>query len=218
MPYAMDLTEYKTTDDLAAADYPLPGGYHLVVNKFEDGPNGLDAMKVEFIVLAGTAEHQINKRFEETLFYPSPDSRDGGKFARKKLARLALATGLITVGQLGQQVSINWEDIIYRQLKANVRPYERKKDGKTYKGAEIDGLDIFGPLDEEVAHIPVDAAALQMARDAGQVNCLPPNPTGGERPNPAAKPAATPAKPVPTAAPAKAAGAPAAGADPYANL
>lgn len=220
----LDMTDYKTPEDLKGNDYPGDGQFHVVVNRVDDSHEKIDGLKVEFYVLAGTVEHCTGKRWEEAFFWPNQDAKDGGKFARKRLAALAFATGLVTPADLGKQVEINWPDMLYRQLKLAVRSYSRTKDGKTYRGAEIDGMGIWGPLDEEAAHIPIDPNALQMAKDAGQANCQAASPTPAARPNPVAKPsatkpAATPSKPAPAAAPASPAPsnkAPA--ADPYGDL
>lgn len=231
MSQFLDTSDFPDEESTKGFDYPIPGQYHAVVNNVDEAPTGFDGMKVEFIMLAGTGEHQINKRFEEAFFWPRSDAKDGGKFARKRLARLALATGLITPAQLGTQVEIDWEAMKYRQLKLSVTHYERTKDGKTYKGAQVEGLEMYGPLDPTMAHVPCDPEAIAMARDAGQCNVQLPvsqqKPSANGAANPV-KPAATKpttgtggaAPKTPPAQQQKPASppAPAAGSDPYAGL
>ncbi len=170
MADVLDLEEFGDERSLEGNDFPDPGQFHLVITEVDDSRSKGNFIKPVFTVLNGTVDGQANKRFDEAFWDPDPGHVDGGKFAKKKLARLAMATGLITPGSLGSRVEIDWQDLKFRQLKAAVRPYTRDSKGKTYKGVEIDGLEIWGPHDPAAEHIPVDEDAIQMARELGQTN------------------------------------------------
>lgn len=169
----VDLSDFETEDDLAGYEYPADGQYHLVVSAVDDTRDKVDAVKVTFYVLAGTTAGQAGKDFEEAFWDPSPDNKDGGKFARKRRAKVLLASGVITPQNLGQALEVDWKALLNKQIKAAVATYERKgKDGKTYRGAQLEALDMWGPLDPAAQHIPQDEEALIMAQQAGQANVI----------------------------------------------
>lgn len=172
MSDVLDLEDFGDEQSLAGHDYPEPGQYHFVITEVDDSRTQMNAIKVTFTALSGTVEGQANKRFDENFWDPDPGSKDGGKFAKKKLARLAMAGGLILPNALGKRVEIDWQDLKFRQVKAAIVPYERKgkNNDRVYKGVELDGLGIWGPHDPAAEHIPVDEDAIQMARDLGQPN------------------------------------------------
>ena len=177
MAESIDLTDFESESDLSGYDYPAEGQYHLVVHEVDDSRDKANAVYVGFTVLGGTTPRQVNKQFTERFADPDPSQKDGGKFCRKRQAKLLLATGVLTPAALGKaNVSYDWQDMMFKQCKAAVTNYERKGTGdkadKVYRGAQIDGLDMWGPLDPVAEHIPHDQEAIAMARDAGQANVV----------------------------------------------
>lgn len=164
MTNELDFSEFGSEEDLRGFDYPAAGTYHLAITGVDDAPVGVDAIKVTFEILAGTVDNQAGKSFTETFWMPSESSKDGGKFAKKRLARFGIASGVIDPAALGRRVQIDWQDACGRQIVAKLNNYARDgKDGKHYKGAEINGLDIWSVAAPEVDAIPKDTEALAMA-------------------------------------------------------
>lgn len=185
MTSEMDFTEFGSEEDLRGFDYPAPGTYHLAVTGVDETPKNVDGLKFTLEVLNGTVEGQASKSFAETFFFPSPESKDGGKFAKKRLAKFALAVGIINPTALGSRVQIDWQEASGRQLVAKVENYMRKgNDGREYKGAQISGLDMWRIDAPEVEAVPKDQEALAMAAPAA----VGANGPAGEAPAKAAKP------------------------------
>lgn len=158
----LDASDITSPDDLKGYDYPAAGIYHCVVNKVDAGKEKVGGIKFEGQILAGTVANQQGKTWWETMWDPSPDHKDGGKFMRKRKVAFALAVGLITPAQLGKPVSINWDLAVGRQFVAKLDNYERisEKDKKTYKGAEVEGLNFWPVNHADVAAVPKDQVAL----------------------------------------------------------
>src|SRR5574343_354963 len=167
MSMEMDFSDYGSEEEMDSGGYPKSGQYHAAVLDVDDDPEGIEAIKVEFEVLAGTVPHQDGKQFTETFWRPNANHKDGGKFAAKKIYRFLKAVGLADEKALGRKVSIDWQAAKGMQLVVAVEEYERKgadKKGnqRTYKGAQIEGLNIYPVDDPEVAAVPKDETALAM--------------------------------------------------------
>lgn len=150
------------------------GQYHLIISKVDTAPtktNGaiIEGFKVTFQVLNGTLQQngictQTGKSFDELFNYPSPAHRDGGDFAKRLLARLAIATGLVSINDKGKRVSVDWSHLATRQLVAFVDVEEQQgTDGKTYKNSGIEGMHMYGVDDPAVAHVPKDEKSAKFA-------------------------------------------------------
>jgi len=207
----LDLEGIDNEKQLEGFETPEPGTYHLCCLAFNPSPDNYDGKKFQFAVLAGTVEGQSGRTFWESFVNPAPSHKDGGMMAKKRLAKLAIALGLIQRSDLGKRVQINWEAAVGRQLVAKVKVRSWEKDGRSGKSAEFDGLNYWSVTDEEVAGVPKDAEALAlMGITVGGSGAV------------SSQPQTTPGAPVDMSAGTSAgiatAGAPAAAADPYAGL
>lgn len=203
-----DFSDFGSPEDLQGYDTPAEGQYHVVVNDVDQSREKVNAVKVECSILAGTVPKQEGKTWWETFWDPNPDNKDGGKFARKRIASFALATGLMTPRQLGQAVAIDWEQAKGRQFVCKVGIRESSKDGRTYRNAEIERTEMHAVNDPKVSEVPKNGTALAMlgntvSTPAEQVQ---PQPQQQQPQQQAAPPAAAPEAPAsPQAASGKAA-------------
>ena len=158
-----DFSDFPSEDVLKGYGYPSPGQYHLVVQNVDDTRDRVGGIQVTFQVLTGNVANQQGKTFRDTFFDPDPSHKDGGKFARKRMAAFLLVAGVIAREQLGTRVQIDWQQAVGRQLVAKVTEYKREGgNGKTYTGAQIDGLRMHQVTDPAVAEVPMDDEALQL--------------------------------------------------------
>lgn len=172
---SFDASDVSSVDDLKGFQSVEAGQYHLVVVDVDESREKSNAIVVKFAVLAGTTSGQENRTFKDFFNDPNPDSKDGGKFARNRRLKLLLAAGIITPEHLGKPFNVDWQWLMERQLKAavKIRETEDKNDStKKYQNPQIDGLSMWGPLDEEAKHIPHDNACIEAAVRAGQVNVV----------------------------------------------
>jgi hypothetical protein len=99
---------------------------------------------------------------------PSSSHKDGGKFCARVIGRLAVITRLARVGQ---KASIDWMDLIGRQLVVAVK--HRIHNEKTYAEIDLQGsaLGMWSVDAEEVDDVPKDeAAAAQWKKAAKKAN------------------------------------------------
>ncbi len=101
------------------------GWFHFQVAGIDENPtkrdgSHLDALKVDCVVLAGTAENCIGKEFELPLWLPNLKQKNNGEFARKVLTRFFLAVGLLKEHKPGSRVSVETSDGIGRQFLAKL--------------------------------------------------------------------------------------------------
>ena len=159
----VDLTEFQTPEDLDSKQSPAEGTYLCCVTGYDPSPRNVEnAMRFEFEVLSGTVAGQSGKSFSELFNAPTAKAKDGGKFFAKRKAKLMIATGLVTLQNLGKTKSVEWDDIVGKLCVVSVKA---KKDSKY---VEIDGLEIYSPTDPKVEAVPKDAEAMDMlARSTG---------------------------------------------------
>lgn len=158
-----DFSDFGSDDDLNSYDYPIEGIYHLMAENVDDSRERVNGVQVDCQILAGTTKSQQGKKFRETFWDPSPESKDGGRFAKKRVAKFARATGLLSSDNLGKRASVDWKAAEGRQFVAKLVNYERKNDdGRVYKGAQIDGISIYAVNAPEVAEVPKDQGALAL--------------------------------------------------------
>lgn len=170
-----DTSEFNSADDLKGFSHPEAGQYHLVVSEIDESRKMGNAIVVSFGVLAGTVPGQQNKTFREFFNDPHSSHKDGGAFCKKRRLALLLATGVVTPDMIGKQFSVDWQSLFERQLKASVTVEERadKDDAtKIRRNAHIEGLEMWGPLDEKAKHIPHDQVCVDAAIRAGQSNVV----------------------------------------------
>jgi len=106
-------------------------------------------------VLAATVAGQEKKLVTEIIWGPKLDARDGGAFAKKKIARLALATGLISKGAKGKRISVDFSNLQDRQM---IVQFKKSGDEKMYMGIAF--ADMYHVDDPEKRDVPRDQAAI----------------------------------------------------------
>lgn len=190
----LGLEEFGDEKELSGFSPVKSGNYHFVVLEADDSFSKSDAIVLDCEVLAGTVPGQEGKKLKAYFNNGKSSDKDGGKFLRKRQARLALVLGLISPADLGKRVNVDFTQAAGRQFCAAV------EQGEKY--AEIRGLDFWSVTAPEAAEIPKDAAALAM------IGVTPQN--GSAAGAPQASPAA-PLNPSPVAAQAPA-------TDPFAGL
>lgn len=171
----LDASDVTSVDDLKGFQVVESGQYHLVVAEIDESREKGPGLRVKFGVLAGTTPGQQNKTFTDLFVDPHGGQKDQGAFCRKRRIALLLATGVITPDQLGKPLSVDWQTLLERQLKAAVTSKETAaKDDPTkkYHNANIDGLEMWGPLDDVAKHIPYDNDCINAAIRRGQVNVV----------------------------------------------
>lgn len=141
-----------------------PGTYHLAVLAVDERPASkdgrpLDGFKVHVCVLDGTTAGQQKKEMELMFFAPKMSDKNGGDFAKRKMARFAAACGILPVAAPGQRVTVDLQQAAGRQLVAEV---ERQTDtaGNATKFLQLAWANIWHVDDPAVAQVPKDAAAL----------------------------------------------------------
>lgn len=155
----VDCTEFGDEGELAGFSTCKPGTYHLVVLEADDSFGKFDAITIECEVLAGTVPGQEGKKLTGFFNNGKPSDKDGGKFARKRQARIAMVLGLLTPAALGQKVTVDFALAAGRQFVATVKERDGK-EGKKF--AEIEGLNFWSVTDPATADVPKDANALAM--------------------------------------------------------
>ena len=162
--------EYETGGDLSSGGKFLkePGTYHLLVSSVDEppvlskgnNPQPIDnvAFKVNLSVCDGTVEGQKDKTTDILFFAPKLGGKDDGAFARKKIDRFLVATGMLTEEQVlsKAKVSLNLQDIEGRQL---VAKFQMDRDDKYL---ELAFSDLWHVDEPDVATVPKDKEALSL--------------------------------------------------------
>lgn len=155
------------------------GQFHLMVTAVDEHPTSrsgdlIDGIKLTVAVLAGTDPSQERRNHSETIFNPSPTSKDGGNFARLKIGRLIRALGLLDkrTGRpceelRGQAVEIDWQSAKGKQFVATIEHQERDP-----RYVQVAGAHFYKVTDPEVASVPKNAKALQLVAGAVQSQTL----------------------------------------------
>lgn len=208
--------EFEMPDDVSDGNFlELGGQYHFLVTAIDEEPthgdklfNGID---FQCEARAGTVQGQAGKTCRLSINNPNLSHKDGGKFAGRVKARMALALGLINPNAKGT-VSIEWQNGVGRSFVACVE-HGKDRDGSASKFLNVEGAKIYHVTDPAMAHVALDPMALkaggydvakvEAARKTGAA-------AGGTPPanQPAAngngsKPAPLPAAPAPGQHPAK---------------
>lgn len=155
----VDFGDIDQNESLEGFDHIVEGQYHYAIDEVDASRTKVAGLRVKLRILDGNVSGQVNKAFTETFWDPRDTDKDGGKYANKRRARLAIETGLMTKESLGQKVQINWELLKGRQLCGPVKD-RKTDDGKVY--SELDGLNFGSPLDPKWAHIPKQAEAMSL--------------------------------------------------------
>lgn len=168
------MANYDMPGDFSQSSFlDKEGQYHFMVTDVNEHPtskNGdlIDGIKLTVAVLAGTDPSQERRNHSETIFNPSPTSRDGGNFARLKIGRLIRALGLLDkrTGRpceelRGQAVEIDWQSAKGKQFVATIEHQERDP-----RYVQVSGAHFYKVTDSEVAAVPKNAKALQLVGGA----------------------------------------------------
>jgi hypothetical protein len=158
MSEELDFSSVTSEDDLSGYDSIPNGQYHLVCNAADDSRERRDGIWIEWQVRAGNVKKQQGKTFRETFYDGSPDHKDGGEFCENRKKRLALAAGLAGPAVFGKRASVEWSDLVGRQIVAAVVNNETEKG--TF--SQTDGLKLFSPTDPKVSEVPKDEEALAL--------------------------------------------------------
>lgn len=180
-PIPLDASGFENEDDAHAGDRPLPGQYHVRVIAVDDSMEKYDKIIVEFAVLAGTVPGQEDKK--QTEYFATSDK------ATPRLMLLALATGLIKVGEQkaiyfsSETGTPQWMDILGRELVIALDKKEGQ-DGKEYVNITWDGLwSLSNPSVADVPRFGTDAVLSAIGVDEEQSPpspSQPAEPAGGE--------------------------------------
>ncbi len=162
-PAELDLANIHNDEDLESLELLPPGTYHFLIERIEEKDHSSFYMHCR--ALAGTTGELGT--FKELITFPHANHRDGGQFCKKRLAKLALATGLIDRSSFGKtRVQINPSALEGRQFIARV--YEdrfKRTDGTPAKTTKIDRLQIFHLCDPKVQNVPKDETAIRSAQE-----------------------------------------------------
>lgn len=170
------MANYDMPGDFSQSSFlDKEGQYHFMVTDVNEHPtskNGdlIDGIKLTVAVLAGTDPSQERRNHSETIFNPSPTSKDGGNFARLKIGRLIRALGLLDkrTGRpceelRGQAVEIDWQSAKGKQFVATIEHQERDP-----RYVQVAGAHFYKVTDSEVAAVPKNAKALQLVGGQSQ--------------------------------------------------
>jgi hypothetical protein len=168
---------WKSGEDVASGSTFLeqPGDYHMLITKVDypalkhDGSMNNEALfDVHCSVLAGSTPNQENKTIKLTFYPPNLQSKDNGKFARKKVDRFLIAVGLMEPSDVGKELDINIEEADMRQFCVRLEKQSREVEDRKTKKKEMKEFvtirfaDIFHVDDPDAAVIPKDNAALNV--------------------------------------------------------
>lgn len=168
----MTIYQFETAEDvdLGTTYVNQEGTYHIVVTEIEDRPQDeggreQDYLQVTGIILAGTVPSQAGRQVRLRFFPPNLNSRDQGKFAKKKLTRLFEAINFTNSETRGKNVAIELDHAIGRQFVAEVerQTYEvrhGKRAGQTAERYDLAFASIFHIDDPAVKDIPKEKTAI----------------------------------------------------------
>jgi hypothetical protein len=177
--------------DAGGSFLTTPGWYHFLIIEMNDSPKKsdgglLDGFKVTANVLDGSPRTDDGKQCSEVekhcgimFFSPSMSAKDGGEFARKKIARFFLATNLMKPDQLGSKVDVNLQDAIGEQFVAKI---DITEDGRY---CELSFAEIYHVDDTKVKDIPKSANEIAQIPSAHRLtNGKPATPKRKAKPKP----------------------------------
>jgi hypothetical protein len=158
--FDFDTSKFREEEEITRGCGPIPDGlYHAVVNAVEQDPSGQNpAIKLTFMLLAGTVPNQTYRRLSERLFLTEK--------GKHRVLLFANRLGLLGKPELGQpNVRKNWGETIGKQVIIEVanREYEYK-DGSKHKVSNLAFFGIWKLDDPNVAQVPrASAVALEQA-------------------------------------------------------
>lgn len=147
-----------------------PGIYHAIITavyeelappKRDGTQKPIEGFSAAFDILAGTVAGQEGKTINLTFFNGKLNSKDQGKFARKKQAAFLIASNVITPADLGQKIKIdlakaNGQQVVMKLEKDD----ENSTSDKTY--LQLSYADIWHVDDPRCAAHPKKQEALTL--------------------------------------------------------
>jgi hypothetical protein len=157
----MDMPDKMEGDNNFLAE---PGTYHFAVLAVDERPTNrdgkpLDGFKAHVCVLDGTTAGQAKKEMELMFFAPKLTDKNNGEFSKRKMARFAMACGILPQAAPGQRVTVDLQQAAGRQFVAEVER-QTNQDGTVGKFLQLAWANIYHVDDPTVASVPKDAAAL----------------------------------------------------------
>lgn len=143
-----------------------PGTYHFAVLRVDEQPTNkdgrpIDGFRVHCCALDGTSPGQQKKEIELMFFAPKMSDKNNGEFAKRKIARFAIATGIMPEATPGQRVTIDLQQAAGRQFAAEVE-HGTTQDGEKTKFLQLAWANVWHVDDPAVAKVPKDKAALAL--------------------------------------------------------
>jgi hypothetical protein len=201
MSYEVDLPDSFDQESNFLSE---PGTYHLAVLVVDEQPvsnagQPLNGFRASCSVLDGTIQGQQRREIDLMFFAPKATDKNGGEMAKKKIARFAMATGIISNPQPGQRVTLDLQAAAGRQFVAELERQKDKTTGEPTRFLQLAWANIWHVDDPEVRDVPKSAQALALLPSE-----LRRAPESFKRPDPPVKGAGTPAPqtPPPPAKPA----------------
>ena len=152
----------ETTDTGGGNWLTLPGTYHGVITHADEHPvnakgESLDGFRITVQALEGTPRDESGKFAERDrtvdlmFWHPKLTDKNEGMFARQKQAKFFLATGLMSEQQLGNEIDIDLEDAIGRQVIFTLEEQEGKT-GRSF--LQLHFADIWHVDDPDTSSYP----------------------------------------------------------------
>ena len=145
----------KSEKDLGTPNRPLPGRYHVVINRVDESEQEYpNKVVVDFEVRAGTTPNQEGRVARE--FFATTSA------AMDRLIKLGLCTGLL---KPGESKDVEFSRALGCQLVIDVEPHSyTDKNGQTVETTCVAFLGIHKPDDRSVADVPKDPQLAQLYR------------------------------------------------------
>lgn len=186
---------YQSGGDLSTGGTRLtePGTYHVVVTDVSEAPTKKDgslisnaAFSATVGVLEGTTPNQRDKTVNMIFFHGKPGEEKSEAFAKKKMDRFFLATGLLTQQQIETKWvgSIELTQAVGRQL---VAKFGKEKPEDRF--VDLEFAEIYHVDDPAVKDAPKCQQSLKLIAPALRwPGGKPAAPAKGSKPTPAKQP------------------------------
>ena len=143
MTYYVDLTGLKDEDDARGSGRPdAEGFFHVVAKSVDDSREEHEAVIVDFLILAGTDESQVGRRYRE---YFSVSER-----ALKRLKLFGIVTGAAQPGG-----KLNCKDLVGKTCVIELKENQfEDRNGETKTNFKTSWGGFYRLDDKKVAHVP----------------------------------------------------------------
>lgn len=164
MSYEVDMPDSFEQDNTFLTE---AGTYHFGILAVDEQPvskagQPLNGFRVSCSVLDGTVQGQAKREIDLLFFAPKPTDKNGGEFAKRKIARFALATGILSDPKPGQRVTLDLQEAAGRQFIAEVEHQKDQASGQPTKFLQLAWANIWHVDDPEVRDVPKSAQALAL--------------------------------------------------------